>query len=68
MTELRSSSAHAIDVSSSGSSLTPEEIREFRDLVASETGVELTAQEAWDRAIELIALVRMLIGPVAEDR
>jgi len=51
----------------SGYSLTPDEVREFQALVRSETGITLSGQEAWDRAIELIALVRMLVHPYPED-
>lgn len=52
---------------SPGPTLGPEDVREFAEIVKAETGVELPAQEAWDRAIELIALVRMLVRPDAED-
>jgi hypothetical protein len=47
--------------------LTPEDVREFQTLVLEETGVQLSTQEAWNRAIELIALVRMLVKPYPED-
>lgn len=47
--------------------LTAEEIREFQEIVRSETGTELDAQEAWARANELVALFRMLIGRIPED-
>ena len=47
--------------------LTPEDVREFQALVLAETGVQLSTQEAWNRAIELIALFRMLIKPYPED-
>jgi hypothetical protein len=47
--------------------LSAEEIREFRQIVTAETGIELSSEEAWNRAIELIALFRMLIGPMPED-
>jgi hypothetical protein len=51
----------------SGYSPTPDEIREFQGILESESGVALSVQEAWDRAIELIALVRMLVSPYPED-
>ena len=51
----------------SDSALTQEDVQEFQRLVREETGVEIGGQEAWDRAIELIALVRMLIRPDPED-
>lgn len=47
--------------------LTPEDIAEFREIVRAETGVLMDEGEAWNRATELIALVRMLIGPMPED-
>lgn len=47
--------------------LTYEEIEEFRKLIREETGLELSHQEAFDRATELITLVRMLTGPLPED-
>lgn len=40
---------------------------EFAELVRTETGVTLSDQEAWARATELIALFRMLLGPLPED-
>jgi hypothetical protein len=55
------------EASASGFSLTPDEIREFQQLIAKETGVQLSTQDAWDRATELIALMRMLISPLPED-
>lgn len=50
-----------------GVSLTPDDVREFQRIVAEETGVQMNEHEAWGRAIELIALVRMLPGPIPED-
>lgn len=47
--------------------LTPDDVREFQALVAEETGVQLSTQDAWNRAIELIAVVRMLVKPYPED-
>jgi hypothetical protein len=51
-----------------GYGLRPEEVREFQEIVREETGETLTSGEAWNRAIELIALVRMLVAPYPEDR
>jgi len=48
--------------------LGPEEIVEFRQLVAEETGVALRDEDARTRATELIELVRMLHGRIPEDR
>ncbi|MBU1947874.1 MAG: hypothetical protein KJ927_04115 [Candidatus Eisenbacteria bacterium] len=49
------------------SQLTQEDIAEFRAIARAETGIEMTEGEAWNRAIELIAMVRMLLGPLPED-
>lgn len=42
-------------------------MREFQELVRRECGIELTDQEAWDRATVLIDLYRMFLGPIPED-
>jgi len=47
--------------------LSPEEVAEFREIVREETGVVMAESEAWNRAIELVALFRMLLGPLPED-
>lgn len=47
--------------------LTPDDVRDFQAIIEKATGVQLTMQEAWTRAIELIALYRMLLGPYPED-
>lgn len=47
--------------------LSQADIEEFKVLMRQECGVELENQEAWNRAIELISLYRMLIGPLPED-
>ncbi len=47
--------------------LTPDDVREFQALILEEAGVHLSTQVAWGRAIELIALVRMLVKPYPED-
>jgi hypothetical protein len=47
--------------------LTADEIREFQALVRAETGVVMDDAEAWSRATELVALFRMLAGPIPED-
>lgn len=59
--------AHDARPVASGYQLTSEEVREFQELIAQETGAQLSTQDAWDRAIELIALVRMLVSPLPED-
>jgi hypothetical protein len=48
--------------------LTISEVRRYRDITRRESGIELTEAEAWSRAIELLALFRMLLGPLPEDR
>ncbi|MFH0828803.1 MAG: hypothetical protein V1907_01325 [Candidatus Kerfeldbacteria bacterium] len=48
--------------------LTPDEVDRFRDIMRRECGVELTPEQAWARAIELLSLFRMLLGPLPEDR
>lgn len=53
--------------SASAIPLTPVDIEEFRALVEAETGVALDAVTAWNRAAELIALVRVLTAPLPED-
>lgn len=40
---------------------------EFRDLLAKQCGVSLELDEAWRRASQLIALYRILMGPIPED-
>ena len=47
--------------------LTEEEIQEFKDMVKKETGVELSNQEAGQRASQLIYLVRMMVQPSSKD-
>jgi len=47
--------------------LTPAEVEEFRELIHSECGENLGPEEAWKRASEVLALFRMLLGPLPED-
>ncbi len=49
------------------SGLSREKAIEFQWLVREECGVELSAEEAWTRASRLVALYRMLMGPIPED-
>ena len=49
------------------SGLTPEKVREFQLLMREECRVDLSFEAAWGRAAQLIALYRMLIGPIPED-
>lgn len=50
-----------------GSGLTHEKAREFQRLMREECGVEMPIEAAWTRAAQLIALYRMLMGPIPED-
>jgi hypothetical protein len=54
-------------ISDRGGMLGLAEIREFQAIVREECGVELEAVEAWNRANELLALYRVLLGPIPED-
>ena len=47
--------------------ITREKAIEFQRLMSEECDVELTLQEAWSRAAQLVALYRMLMGPIPED-
>ena len=46
--------------------LTESEVRRLQDILRRE-GEELTLAQAWARAIELLSLFRMLLGPLPED-
>lgn len=48
--------------------LTQADVDRFKDIMRRECGAELTNEEAWSRAIELLAMFRMLLGPLPEDR
>jgi hypothetical protein len=43
------------------------DVEEFREILRSECGEELSLSDAWSRAIEVLALCRMLLGPLPED-
>ena len=47
--------------------LTPAKAEEFRQLLQRECNVSLEPDQAWRRASQLIALYRMLMGPIPED-
>lgn len=47
--------------------LSPTDVEEFREILRSECGEELSLSDAWSRAIEVLALCRMLLGPLPED-
>lgn len=48
--------------------LSQADVEEFRELIDRECGEELSREEAWKRASEVLALFRMLLGPLAEDQ
>jgi hypothetical protein len=48
--------------------LTRADVDEFRALIHRECGESLGPEEAWKRATEVVALFRMLLGPLPEDQ
>lgn len=42
------------------------EVERFRDIMRREYGEELDREAVWARAIEVLALFRMLVGPAPE--
>lgn len=48
--------------------LTRGDVDEFRELIHMECGESLSHEEAWNRATEVLALFRMLLGPLPEDQ
>lgn len=51
-----------------GFGLTETEVRRLQDILRREGGSEITLEQAWARAIELLGLFRILLGPLPEDR
>ena len=47
--------------------LAPTDVEEFRAILQTECGETLSLEEAWSRAIEVLALCRMLLGPLPDD-
>ena len=47
--------------------LTHAAVEEFRELIHRECGEEMSPEAAWKRASEVLALFRMLLGPLPED-
>ena len=47
--------------------VTLELVRDFQRLARVTCGVQLSDQEAWERATELVTLFRMFVGPLPED-
>jgi hypothetical protein len=50
-----------------GFGLTEAEVRRLQDILRSEGESEVTLDHAWARAIELLTLFRLLLGPLPED-
>jgi hypothetical protein len=50
------------------SRLTEEDVQAFRRLMMEECGIELSLAEGWVRATKMIALFRVLLGPIPEDQ
>lgn len=48
--------------------LTRGDVDEFRELIHRECGESWSHEEAWNRATEVLALFRMLLGPLPEDQ
>lgn len=49
-----------------GFGLTEPEVRRLQDILRRD-GLDLTMEQAWARAIELLSLFRILLGPIPED-
>lgn len=50
-----------------GFGLTEAEVRRLQGILQRETESEVTLDQAWARAIELLSLFRMLLGPLPDD-
>jgi hypothetical protein len=51
----------------SEATLDREAVLQFQRLMQEECGVDLTLEQAWARAIQMVGLYRMLLGPIPED-
>jgi len=51
-----------------GFGLTEAAVRRLQDILRREGEPDVTLDQAWTRAIELICLFRMLLGKLPEDR
>lgn len=60
--------SHLLDDPDRRAVLKPADIREFQRLVRVHCGVELDDLQAWNRATTLVALYRMMLRPILEDR
>ena len=60
--------SHAHDLETRyGFGLTEAEVRRLQDILRREGESDVTLDQAWARAIELLSLFRMLLGPLPED-
>jgi len=60
---------HALDQDTRyGFGLTEPEVRCLQDILHREGEPDITLDQAWARAIELLSLFRMLLGPLPEDQ
>ena len=50
-----------------GFGLTERDVQRLQDILRREGDPEVTLEQAWTRAIELLSLFRMLLGPLQED-
>ena len=66
--QLISSAGQVGDPARFAFALSQADVEEFRKLVHRECGEELSPEEAWKRASEVLALFRMLLGPLPEDQ
>ena len=48
--------------------LTESEVRRLQDILRREGEPDVTLEDSWARAVVLISLFRMLLGPLPEDR
>jgi hypothetical protein len=51
-----------------GFGLTEPQVRRLQDILRLEGEPEVTLDQAWGRAIELLSLFRILLGSLPEDR
>jgi hypothetical protein len=66
--QLVSPAGQVADTARFAFALSQADVEEFRELIHRECGEELSPEEAWKRASEVLALFRMLLGPMPEDR
>ena len=64
---VHSGDARVTDPDPSTVVLTRADVEEFRAIIRETCGEALSEQEAWHRATTLVALGRMLLGPIPDD-